>query len=211
MRGASRLQDVLTAGREPLPQTGDRRPRPAAVNRLLAGPWEHIRPPDTLPAWVSCKGFSGMVVQLDEANGTPGQGEATVHGALRGVGLPDVAEPRYAVIVDIPKNDALGEGLREQTSVKIGDISYVAVEQTADGGAIASRTVTTGEGGAAATTSGTGKRRFNWISSFEYTELDDRAHELGRDEHRGEHRGHLRPPLGGAADHPAAQRRHASS
>jgi len=167
--GASRLQDVHIAGREPQPQTGDRRALPPAVNRLLAGPWDHIRPPDTLPAWVSCNGFSGMVVQLDEAGGTPGQGQATVRGALRGVGLPDVAEPRYAVIVDIPKNDALGEVLREQTSVKISDISYVAVEQTGNGGAIASRTVTTGEGGAAAATAGTGKRRFNWISYFEYT------------------------------------------
>jgi len=162
-------QELLTAGREAESRTSDRRPRPPTVPRLLAGPWEHIRPPDTLPAWVSCNGFSGMVVQLDEPGGTPDQGQATVRGALRGVGLPDVAEPGYAVIVDIPKNDALGEVLRDQTSVKISDISYVAIEEAGDGGVLGTRTVTTGEGGGAAAPAGTGKRRFNWISYFEYT------------------------------------------
>jgi len=169
--GASRLQGMLTTGRDDLAQAPERRmPRQPAVTRLLAGPWEHIRPPDTLPPWVSCTGFSGMIVQLDEDGAGAAQGVATVRGALRGVGFPDAAAPAYAVIVDIPKNDALGEVLRDQTSVKVSDISYVATDQTGAGGTIGSRTVTTDEGGGASPgTAGTGKRRFNWISYFEYT------------------------------------------
>ena len=168
---SSAVADALTgalvpAARTQRQQAPDRRaPRTAVIERQLAGPWSHMPPPATLPAWVSCNGFGGMVVQFGEQGGGSAQGQAaTVRGALRGVGLPDMADPTYAVIVDIPKNEALGDVLRAQTSIKVGEISIVNTEGS--GGTLGSRSVSTGEAAAAA--AATSKRRFPWISWLEY-------------------------------------------
>jgi sigma-B regulation protein RsbU (phosphoserine phosphatase) len=92
---------------------------------------------------------------------------------VRGVGLPDAQRPAYAVIVDIPKNDALDEHLRDETSVKMGDVSIVLTDglraRLAQAGA-AARQAPTGRAGAAGTG---GKRRLPWVAMLQGTEWDD--------------------------------------
>ncbi len=102
----------------------------AGLTALADGPWEHVDPPTSLPSWVSCAGFGGIVV---EPVAVPGGGTDTASSApamavVRGVGLPDAPRPAFAVIVDIPKNDSLDDHLRDETSVKVGAVSMALTQ-----------------------------------------------------------------------------------
>lgn len=130
-----------------------------------SGAWEHDAPPASLPAWVSCRGFGGLLVL------PPRPGEGTVRGVLRGVAFVPGLNPPYAVVVDVPKNDALAQRLREGTSIKIGELAPVSgtsgagtspVPSAARAAATVPAAGGTGEPGA------TGKRRFPWIAWLEY-------------------------------------------
>ena len=125
------VPDVVVSEREAIPEARAGAPaRPAAVTPSAVGPWEHTAPPKALPSWVSCAGFGGIVVE--PAPATPGAAtstnEAPAAATVRGVGLPDAGRPSYAVVVDIPKNDALDEHLRDETSVKLGAVSIVLTD-----------------------------------------------------------------------------------
>ncbi len=133
-----------------------------------SGAWEHDAPPASLPAWVSCRGFGGLLVL------PPRPGEGTVRGVLRGVAFVPGLNPPYGVVVDVPKNDALAQRLREGTSIKIGELAPVSSTPSAEAsqspsGPRAAATVPasarTGDTGATGTT---GKRRFPWIAWLEY-------------------------------------------
>jgi phosphoserine phosphatase RsbU/P len=129
---------------------------PAAA--VFAGPWEHIERPGALPSWVNCSGFGGSVATPSR---TARAGSTDVDLVLRGVGLPDMARPTYAVIVDIPKNDRLVERIREETSVKIQGVSVGSVAAPPAPAAQAS-----GPGAQAQA----GKRRIAWVAWLESTD-----------------------------------------
>jgi phosphoserine phosphatase RsbU/P len=109
---AASVRDGL-AGRPAGPPAG-----PVAAQ--FAGTWEHIERPQLLPSWVNCSGFGGAIIS--RARGARA-GSTDVDMVLRGVGLPDMSRPTFAIVVDIPKNDRLVERIREETSVKIQGIS----------------------------------------------------------------------------------------
>jgi sigma-B regulation protein RsbU (phosphoserine phosphatase) len=103
---------------------------PAAVVSApsVAGPWSHAEPPATLPAWIDCPGFAGMLAYSTArpATGTDAaagaQAEDT-HILLRAAAFPDAPHPGYAVIVDLPVNEPLTERLRRETGVELKDVS----------------------------------------------------------------------------------------
>jgi serine phosphatase RsbU (regulator of sigma subunit) len=125
------------------------------IAALSVGPWDHVPAPTTLPRWVSCAGFGGIV-------DVPSDHDVAAVVLVRGVGLPDAQVPSYAVIVDIPKNASLDEHLREETSVKIGDIAVV--DESLKGPPVApvspSSRMATGPGG---------KRRLLWVAGLQGT------------------------------------------
>ncbi len=135
-----------------------------------SGPWAHEAPPTSLPAWMGCRGFSGLVV-LPARPVDPG-----VRGVLRGVGFVPGLKPAYAVVVDVPKNDALAQRLRETTSIKIGDLAPVSAPQPTEGqpaGASKAAARTASTAAPAPVGSGdvtSGKRRFPWVAWLEYTD-----------------------------------------
>jgi serine phosphatase RsbU (regulator of sigma subunit) len=102
----------------------------SGIAPLADGPWEHVDPPTSLPPWVSCAGFGGIIVEpAPEAGGAAAtSSSAPATAIVRGVGLPDTPHPTFAVIVDIPKNDSLDDHLRDETSVKIGAVSINLTE-----------------------------------------------------------------------------------
>ncbi len=122
------------------------------VTVMAVGAWEHAPAPTVLPRWVSCAGFGGIV-------DVPSDRDTTAVVLVRGVGLPDAQAPSYAVIVDIPKNPSLDERLREETSVKIGDIAVVDESLKGPPVAPGSR-MATGPGG---------KRRLLWVAGLQGT------------------------------------------
>jgi sigma-B regulation protein RsbU (phosphoserine phosphatase) len=133
-----------------------------AIAALHAGPWEHEQPPAALPDWVSCRGFGGLLVMPTRP------GDTSARGVLRGVAFPPVGNPVYAVVVDIPKNDSLVQRLRENTSIKVGDLTLIS--QASGSESAASRVVSTPVGQASQQPGATGKWRFPWVAWLEYTD-----------------------------------------
>ena len=118
------------AGKSAPPAKPSALPQRPAVTPLAVGPWEHVEAPKVLPSWVSCAGFGGIVVEPVSVGRGDGatSNEAPAIAMVRGVGLPDTAQPAYAVIVDIPKNEGLDEHMRDDTSVRMGEISIVLTD-----------------------------------------------------------------------------------
>jgi serine phosphatase RsbU (regulator of sigma subunit) len=143
------------------------------ITALADGPWEHVDPPVSLPSWVSCAGFGGVVV---EPMIVPGKGPALADAppamaVVRGVGLPDTPRPTFAVIVDIPKNDSLDDHLRDETSVKVD-----AVNMTMTPGLRARlnrpRRVVEGLLKGPARDAAGGKSRFSWVAMLQGTDWE---------------------------------------
>ena len=80
---------------------------------LAAGPWAHVAPPDSIPSWIDCTGFAGVLAYA----------HPDTHLLLRGVAFPDSSRPSYAVVVDLLVNDAVRRQLRDETGVDVKSIT----------------------------------------------------------------------------------------
>jgi serine phosphatase RsbU (regulator of sigma subunit) len=106
--------------------------RPAAEPRVqTAGPWAHVEPPASIPAWIDCSGFSGVLAYSHRR--APDAPQVDTHLLVRAVAMPDSARPGYAVVVDLLVNDAVREQLRSETGVALKNI--IASEPSTSGGA----------------------------------------------------------------------------
>lgn len=140
---------------------------------ISVGPWEHIEAPRSLPPWVSCAGFGGLVVEpiASDPSVAVAAKDSPALAIVRGVGLPDAPRPAYAVIVDIPKNDGFDNHLRDETSVKVGGTSIVLTEGLRARLIRPKRAV---EGLLAGQDAGSsGKRRISWVAFLQGTEWDN--------------------------------------
>jgi sigma-B regulation protein RsbU (phosphoserine phosphatase) len=152
------------------PPTPEAKPGRArrAFPAVAMGEWSHVEAPDTLPSWLPCSGWGGMLGYTVTHDGAAAEGEESI--ALRGVALAAGDHPAYAVLVDVPLNDQQRERLREETSVKPGDITLM--EHEGDRGtADASRR---SESSSLAPTrdpnAGGLKYRFPWVAVLETTD-----------------------------------------
>jgi sigma-B regulation protein RsbU (phosphoserine phosphatase) len=90
----------------------------APAREMQIGDWKHLPAPSRLARWVRCDGFAGLLGY------EVAEGETRRHQlVIRAVALPDVREPRWAVIVDLPITTAIQERLREETGVRMGDVT----------------------------------------------------------------------------------------
>jgi len=96
------------------------RPQPAS-----AGPWMHLPAPETVPAWIPCSGFAGVLAYVHSRD-KPGDDDT--HLLVRGVAFPETSRPSYSVIVDLLVNDAVREQLRRDTGVELKSITPVDTE-----------------------------------------------------------------------------------
>ena len=138
------------------------------VQPISAGPWLHVKAPAQLPSWVSCSGFSGSlaVPRRTDISDPNLASTDSVQLVLRGVGLPDMPHPDFAVVVDIPKNETLAEIVRDDTSIKLGDVSSTDP-------ALGSQAAQTARTLGSAVASGSSKRRFHWVAFLEATKWSD--------------------------------------
>ena len=88
---------------------------------IAAGPWAHLDPPATVPAWVGCAGHAGLIAYRQA-------GRTFV--SVRAVALPDVASPRYAVIVDVPLSAEIAHRLRDEIGIELGDVAPINISNT---------------------------------------------------------------------------------
>jgi phosphoserine phosphatase RsbU/P len=92
-------------------------PPPAGAMRPYhAGTWTLVEPPSSLPAWVTCEGFSGIVVS-SAPNGGPG------HLIARAVALS--ARSAFAVLVDLPVDQTLAASLRRDAGVELRRVNVI--------------------------------------------------------------------------------------
>ena len=92
--------------------------RPAA-SELRAGPWAHVDPPASIPEWIDCGGFAGL---LAASRSEPSGGSTRMF--VRAVAFPESTMPGYVVVVDIPD---ITDRLRRNTGVELRSVSAVSV------------------------------------------------------------------------------------
>jgi len=112
-----------------------------AASTVPFGPWAHTPAPTSLPDWVGCEGFSGVVVIGGDVNG-PGGPQAVVRSVAR--------RARGAVIVDVPIDSAVRARVEAATGVAVGGVSV-------DGEAVAA-------GPAPAAQSPSAVLQFQWVA-----------------------------------------------
>lgn len=108
-------------------RTGDRS-SPVRVGALpvYAGPWRHLDPPERLPGWIGCDGFSGLVAyEAEPGPGDPPGAEDRTRLVMRAVAFPDVREPAWALILDLPISTAVEYRIRQETGIALGESSVM--------------------------------------------------------------------------------------
>jgi sigma-B regulation protein RsbU (phosphoserine phosphatase) len=100
------------------------------VSEQTAGPWAHVDAPRTVPAWIPCSGFSGVLTYVHQKATIAADEDA--HLLVRGVAFPDAARPGYAVIVDLLVNDHVRQQLRQETGVELKNVVPLPAVKPAD-------------------------------------------------------------------------------
>jgi HAMP domain-containing protein len=104
------------------------------VNRPLeSGAWAHLDPPVTVPNWIACEGFAGLIAYQAPPLGTAAIRESPLwrtHLVVRAVAFPAEAAPRYAVVIDVPVSAATGLQIQNDTGIELGDISTLGMTAT---------------------------------------------------------------------------------
>ena len=80
---------------------------------LAAGPWAHTPPPASIPGWLPCAGYAGLVTY-----GAPG-----TRLAARAVAFQNPSMPAYAVVVDIPLGADIEQELKDDTGIELGGVT----------------------------------------------------------------------------------------
>ncbi len=137
------------------------------VNRpLLSGAWAHLDAPTSLPVWVICDGYAGLMAYQAPPMGAAAIRESPLwrtHLAVRSVALPADAIPRYAVIVDVPVTAATGLQLENETGIELGDISTLGMTAT-DVVPVTGRAIEEDTPAPAA------RQRLTWMTFLDYTD-----------------------------------------
>ncbi|MBA3271978.1 MAG: hypothetical protein H0T71_15855, partial [Acidobacteria bacterium] len=95
-------------------------PRPMTI-----GPWQHLDAPTGLPPWIRCEGFAGLLA-YEAVGGTVVEDRLL----MRAVAVPDTKSPEWAVIVDLPFSPVVEERLREETGIRLGEVSALPFQDT---------------------------------------------------------------------------------
>ena len=88
---------------------------------VVAGPWAHVEPPTSMPKWIGCEGFSGIIAYNEPA--ASGEDAGTTRLVMRAVALPEVAAPLWAVVLDMPMSTTLEQRIRDETGIRLGEIT----------------------------------------------------------------------------------------
>jgi sigma-B regulation protein RsbU (phosphoserine phosphatase) len=101
-----------------------RNPQSEIRTAVAAGPWAHVEAPSTIPAWIDCSGFSGVLAYSHRRSAS--SSDVDTHLLVRAVAMPDSPRPGYGVVVDLLVNDAVREQLRNETGVALKSINFAA-------------------------------------------------------------------------------------
>lgn len=102
---------------------GARAPRalPASLP-VVAGLWAHLSPPTGLPKWIGCDGFSGIIAYTARRDGAaPGTDQTRL--VMRAVALPEVSNPTWAVVLDMPMSREIEQRVHDETGIRLGEVT----------------------------------------------------------------------------------------
>ena len=158
-----------------------------AAAPATAGPWAHVEPPRTVPPWIDCTGFTGLLAYRHTTGVAPdradsrqtitvsGQrmdlagGTEDTHMLLRAVAFPESPMPGYAVIADLLVSEDVKRQLRQETGVDIRGTSALQAGDQAEPKPLTGRSG--GDGGARAESTGP----LNWVAFIEYRDWNSGA------------------------------------
>ena len=92
---------------------------------IAAGPWSHLDVPETLPKWIPCDGFTGIIA-FDVPPDASGDGGTRL--VMRAVAVPEVANPAWAVVLDMPLSTVIEQRILEETGIRMGEITALLGE-----------------------------------------------------------------------------------
>jgi len=87
---------------------------------IAAGPWLHLDVPETLPKWIPCDGFAGIIA-VDVPPDASGDGGTRL--VMRAVAVPEVTNPAWAVVLDLPLSMVIEQRILEETGIRMGEIT----------------------------------------------------------------------------------------
>ena len=152
----------------PLDRECARTPAPGrpSVERMpvVAGSWAHVEPPRTIPDWIGCEGFTGLMAFTRASAGVA----ADTQMLVRAVVFEESPMPGYAVVVDLPVSDQVKRQLRRDTGVELRGIAAVSMNGELNVGPMA------GRAGAGASGPAPAAGVLSWV-----TILDDRSWSTG--------------------------------
>lgn len=144
-------------------------------SELVSGPWTHVDPPASVPAWIGCEGFAGLLASSHHAP----SGDVTKM-FVRGVAFPDSPKPGYAVIVDLPDISGrlrrnIGVELRSVAAVDVAGRAAKPIEGRAgeareEPGAAATPDRTSSGAPRAAAARGTQSGPLSWVTFLDYSD-----------------------------------------
>jgi sigma-B regulation protein RsbU (phosphoserine phosphatase) len=140
---------------------------PASAQPIVVGSWQHEQPPRSIPSWIGCDGYAGVMFYVDESRR---EGERVPGRPMaRAVAWPASVSRQYAVVVDLPVTVEVAYRLRDDTGVELQEVGInsdrgnVLVESMPQFG---DRRVgeATGALDTASDSGGLFRRRFEWFA-----------------------------------------------
>ncbi len=92
---------------------------------IAAGPWSHLDVPAMLPKWIPCDGFAGIIAFDLPPDVSDGGGTRLV---MRAVAVPEVTNPTWAVVLDMPLSTVIEQRILEETGIRMGEITALLGE-----------------------------------------------------------------------------------
>ena len=89
-----------------------------------AGPWVHLESPESVPAWIPCAG-SAAILAYTESLDSGATDPVETRLVARAVAFPDVREPTYAVVVDIPIGAAMARQMFDDVGIELGSVTVL--------------------------------------------------------------------------------------
>jgi sigma-B regulation protein RsbU (phosphoserine phosphatase) len=90
---------------------------------ITAGSWAHLPPPTALPKWIGCDGFSGLIAYDAPPNTKDVAQEAQTRLVMRAVALPEVPNPAWAVVLDMPMSTTIEQRIQQETGIRMDEIT----------------------------------------------------------------------------------------
>ena len=89
----------------------------------IAGAWGHVDAPATLPKWIGCDGFAGIIAYELPADANRDGDDNRTRLVLRAVALPELPNPTWAVVLDLPVSRVVEQRIEDETGIHLREVT----------------------------------------------------------------------------------------